>query len=252
MYSILGRGSFCFNCCLNSAFRGGDQFVALLRWFGSPGFFDSGLQLIWIYWFLVSHFIFLLIIPHRFSMGFRSGEFAGQSSTPTFGAFGSVGRCQILLENEISIFKKLVSRRKHGVLQNVLVNGCSDVGFQKTQWTNTSRWHCTPNHHRLWKLNTGLQATWAMSFSTLLPDSRTLVSKWNTKLALIWKEDFGPLGNSPVLLLLSPGKTPLTITVAKFLDTSVCGGSWCLDPSLSPILVKFTHILESILLDNPH
>ncbi len=25
--------------------------------------------------------IFLLTIPHRFSMGFRSGEFAGQSST---------------------------------------------------------------------------------------------------------------------------------------------------------------------------
>ncbi len=27
--------------------------------------------------------IFFLIIPHRFSMGFRSGEFAGQSSTVT-------------------------------------------------------------------------------------------------------------------------------------------------------------------------
>ena len=26
--------------------------------------------------------IFFLTIPHRFSMGFRSGEFAGQSSTP--------------------------------------------------------------------------------------------------------------------------------------------------------------------------
>ncbi len=91
-----------------------------------------------------------------------------------------------------------------------------------------------------------------MSFSTLPPDSRTLVSKWNTKLASIWKEDFGPLGNSPVLLLLSPGKMPLTTTVAKFLDTSVCGGSWCLDPSLSPFLVKFTQILELILLDNPH
>ncbi len=138
-----------------------------------------------------------------------------------------MGRCQILLENEISI-------------------------FQKTQWTNTSRWHCTPNHHRLWKLNTGLQATWAMSLSTLPPDSRTLVSKWKTNLALIWKEDFGLLGNSPVLLLLSSGKTPLTTTVAKFLDTSVCGGSWCLDPSLSQFLVKFTQILESILLDNPH
>ncbi len=63
-----------------------------------------------------------------------------------------MGRSQILLENEISIFKKLVSRSKNEVLQNFLVNGCSDVGFQKTQWTKTSRWHCTPNHHRLWKL----------------------------------------------------------------------------------------------------
>ncbi len=139
MYSILGRGSFCFNYCLNSAWHGGDQFVALLRWYGSPGFFDTGLQLICI--FLVSCFSFC--------------------------------------------------------------------------------------------------------------DSRTLVSKWNTKLSLIWKEDFGPLGNSPVLLL-SPDKTPLTTTVAKFLDTSVCGGSWSLDPSFSPFLVKFTQILESILLDNPH
>ncbi len=74
MYSILGRGSFCFNYCLNSAWHGCDQFVALLRWYGSPGFFDSGLQLICICWSLVSH---------RFSMCFRSGEFAGQSSTPT-------------------------------------------------------------------------------------------------------------------------------------------------------------------------
>ncbi len=80
MYSILGRGSFCFNYCLNSAWHGADQFVALLRWYESPGFFDSGLQLICIFWSLVSHFP--LDNTHRFSM-FRSGEFAGQSSTPT-------------------------------------------------------------------------------------------------------------------------------------------------------------------------
>ncbi len=123
--------------------------------------------------------------------------------------------------------------------------------FSKNTMDQHQQMTLHPNHHRLCKLYTGLQATWAMSFSTLLPDSRTLVSKWNTKLALIWKEDFGQLGNSPVLLLLSPVKTPLTTTVAKFLDTSVCG-SWCLDPSLSPFLVKFTQILESILLDNPH
>ncbi len=268
MYSILGRGSFFFNYCLNSAWHGGDQFVALLRWYGSPGFFDSGLQLICI--FLVSCFSFSswqYPIDSLWGSGLvsllASQAHQHRGHLTNFWCFWQCG--QILLENEISIFKKLVSRRKHEVLQNFLVNGCSDVGFQKTQWTNTSRWHCTPNHHRLWKLNTGLHATWAMSFSTLPPDSRTLVSKWNTKLALFWKEDFGPLGNSPVLLLLSPGKTPLmlsvvqewlnkrnTTTVAKFLDTSVCGGSWCLDPSLSPFLVKFTQILESILLDNPH
>ncbi len=56
MYSILGRGSFCFNYCLNLAWHGGDQFVALLRWCGSPGFFESGLQLICSFWSLVSHF----------------------------------------------------------------------------------------------------------------------------------------------------------------------------------------------------
>ncbi len=64
-----------------------------------------------------------------------------------------------------------------------------------------------------------------MSFSTLPPDARTLASNLNTKLALILKEDFGPLVNNTVLLLLSSGKTPLTTTVAKFLDTFVCGGS---------------------------
>ncbi len=66
MYSILGRGSFCFNYCLNSAWHGGDQFVALLSWleaqvsltvaFSSSAFF--GLLFL----------IFLLTIPHRSSM----------------------------------------------------------------------------------------------------------------------------------------------------------------------------------------
>ncbi len=118
-----------------------------------------------------------------------------------FWCFGSVDRCQILLENEISIFKKLVSRRKHEVLQNFLVNGCSDVSFQKTQWTNTSRWHCTPDHHRLWKLNTGLQATWAMSFSTLPPDSWTLVSNFNMLgYSTLWTASF--FGNECLWLTL--------------------------------------------------
>ncbi len=103
--------------------------------------------------------IFLLTIPHRFSMGFRSGEFAGQSSTPTPWSFN-----QLLV----------------------------------------------------------LLAVWAGK----TPLTLSVVQEWLNKRN--------------------------TTTVAKFLDTSVCGGSWCLDRSLSPFLVKFTQILESILLDNPH
>ncbi len=34
--------------------------------------------------------IFLLTIPHRFSLGFRSGEFAGQSSTTTLWSFNQL------------------------------------------------------------------------------------------------------------------------------------------------------------------
>ncbi len=40
---------------------------------------------------------------------------------------------------------------------------------------------------------------------------QTLISKWNAKCTFIWKEDFGPLSNSPVLLLFSPVKMLLTM-----------------------------------------
>ncbi len=82
--------------------------------------------------------IFLLTIPHRLSMEFRSGEFAGKSSTPTPWSFNQL---LVLLavwtdakscwKMKSASLKKLVSRRKHEMLQNVLVNVCSDVSFQK-------------------------------------------------------------------------------------------------------------------------
>ncbi len=79
MYSILGWASFCMNYCINVAWHGGNQPVALLRCYESQvaliaAFRSSALL------GLVS-LIFLLTIPQRLSMGFRSGEFAGQSST---------------------------------------------------------------------------------------------------------------------------------------------------------------------------
>ncbi len=88
MYSILGRHSFCFNYCLNSAWHGGDQFVALLRWYEAQdsltvAFSSSA-------FFGLLFLIFLLTIPYRFCMGFRSGEFAGQSSTVTPRSFNQL------------------------------------------------------------------------------------------------------------------------------------------------------------------
>ncbi|KAK3545175.1 hypothetical protein QTP70_001773 [Hemibagrus guttatus] len=46
--------------------------------------------------------------------------------------YNQCGQCQILLENEINIFKKLVIRRKHEMLQNFLDSGETGhaVGFR--------------------------------------------------------------------------------------------------------------------------
>ncbi len=55
MHSILGWASFCMNYCINVAWHGASQPVALLRCNGSPGGFESGLQVICIVGSGVSH-----------------------------------------------------------------------------------------------------------------------------------------------------------------------------------------------------
>ncbi len=113
-------GLLCMNYCINAAWHEGDQSVALIR--------CNEAKVVWIVAFrsnallgLVS-LIFLLTIPHRLSMGSDQATLQANQAQytmviePAFGIFGSVGRCQILLENEISISIKLVSRRKHEML----------------------------------------------------------------------------------------------------------------------------------------
>ncbi len=123
MYSILGRGSFCFNYCLNSAWRGGDQFVALLRWYEAQvsltvAFSSSA-------FFGLLFLIFLLTIPHRFSMWgsglvslLDSQAHQHHGHLTNFWCFLQCGQEPNPAENEFSTFKKLFSRRKHEVLQN--------------------------------------------------------------------------------------------------------------------------------------
>ncbi len=54
-----------------------------------------------------------------------------------------------------------------------------------------------------------------------------MISKWNAKCTFIWKEDFVPLSNSPVLLLLSPGKMLLMMFLfQKWLGSSFPEDVW--------------------------
>ncbi len=141
MHSILSQGSFSTNASISEVCHGSDQPVALLRHYWV---FSSSVLLDWLF------LIFLLKISHRFHMGFRSGILAGQSSTvipwstnPSEVVLALWAGAKFLLEKEISISIKLVSRWKHKVLQNLLVDSCIDFGLDKTQWANTSRRHST-------------------------------------------------------------------------------------------------------------
>ncbi len=167
-------GSFSTDSSISEVWHGSDQPVALLSNAAACGTaFSSSVLLDRLF------LIFLLKISHRFQMGFRSGMFSGQSSTVISWSAKHLEvvltvwtGANVLLEKEIRISIKLVSRWKHKVFQNLLVDVCIDFGLDKTQWTNTSWRHSTPNHHWLWKPHTGRQTAWILCLSTLPPDSR--------------------------------------------------------------------------------
>ncbi len=82
---------------------------------GSPGYIDSSLRVICIVGSGVSH---LPLDKILYGVQVRRVCWPIKHSNtmviePAFGTFGSVGRCQVLLEKEISISIKLVSRWKH-------------------------------------------------------------------------------------------------------------------------------------------
>ncbi len=76
--------------------------------------------------------IFLLTIPHRFSMGFRSGEFAGQSSTPTPWSFN-----QLLVLLAVWAGAKSCWKMKSASLNNWSAEGsmkCDTILGKQVQW----------------------------------------------------------------------------------------------------------------------
>ncbi len=120
-HAQLGWASFCMNYCINAAWHEDNQPVALLRCneaqvtliaaFRSSAIVGSG----------VSHLPLdntsYILYGVQVRQVFWPIKYSNTMVIETaFGTVGSVGRCQVLLENEISISIKLVSRRKHEVL----------------------------------------------------------------------------------------------------------------------------------------
>ncbi len=226
-------GSFSTNTSISEVWHGSDQPVALLRHYWV---FSSSVLLDRLF------LIFLLKISHRFHMGFRSGMLAGQSSAVISWSANHLevvlalwAGVKVLLEKEISISIKLVSRWKHKVLQNLLVDGCIDFGLDKTQWTNTSRRHGTPNHHWLWKLHTGLQTAWILCLSSLPPDSRPWFPNEMQDLLLSEKRTLDHWATVQFFFSLAQVRCFWhcfcfrSILVALFLKMSERGDSWCTD-----------------------
>ncbi len=88
--------------------------------------------------FLVSCFSFSSWQYLIDSLGFRSGEFAGQSSTPTPWSFNQLlvllavwAGAKSCWKMKSASLKSWSAERKHEVLQHILVNGCSDCWFSK-------------------------------------------------------------------------------------------------------------------------
>ncbi len=145
--------------------------------------------------------IFLLTIPHRF----RSGEFAGQSSTVTP---WSLNQLWYLWQcGQVPSPAGKWNQHLHKACQQKEAWSALEFPGRWLRWLWTSENTVDQHQQMTWqpkssltvKLHTGLQATWILCLSTLPPDSGTLISKWNAKFTFIWKEDFGPLSNSPVL-----------------------------------------------------
>ncbi len=95
---------------------------------------------------------------------------------PAFGTFGSVSRLKLNQHHH----KDCQQKEAWSALK------CSGR-WLRWLWTSentldTSRRRGSPNYHRLWKLHTGLQATWILCLSTLLSDSGTLISKIKRKI----------------------------------------------------------------------
>ncbi len=192
-------------------------------------------------------------------MGFRSGMLAGQSSTVISWSANHLevvlalwAGAKVLLEKDISISIRLISRWKHKVLQNLLVDGCIDCGLDKTQWTNISRRHCATNRLWLWKLHTDFKQ---LGFCPVFIQTLDLDFQMTCNIYFYPKRGLCLDHWARVQFFFSLVQVRCfwccfcfrSGLVALFLKMSECGYSWC--TSFNPLLVKLSQVFESASLN---
>ncbi len=108
---------------------------------------------------------------------------------PGTGSFGTVCRCQVLLENKICISIKM-SAAGSMKCSKLPVYGCVDLGPQKTQWDQHQQitWHPKPSLtvETLHWTSSNMDSVPLLSS----PDSGTLISKGNAKFTFIREHNF--------------------------------------------------------------
>ncbi len=201
--------------------------------------------------------IFLLTIPHRFSMGFRSGEFAGQSCTVTHGHWTSVWY----------LWQCGQVPNPAGKWNQHLHKACQ----QKEAWGALKfpgRWLCW-----LWTSENTMeqhqQMTWQPKSSQTVETSHLTSSNMDSvplhSSSRLWGLDFQMkckmhfhLKRVMVKFFFSLAQVRCfwrcfcfrSGLVALFLKMSERGDSWCTDSSFSSLLVKLSQVFESALLDS--
>ncbi len=144
--------------------------------------------------------IFLLTIPHRFSMGFRSDEIAGQSSTPTPWSFnqllvllavwaGSLGWLCILFFHKFFLpFNFLLTCLDTALCEHpasLAMNVCGYPPCEGCQWLSSgqlsdqqsSPWLCSlvnQTERPFWRLRKPLQVFWVDQLIGMSPYSNLL------------------------------------------------------------------------------
>ncbi len=203
--------------------------------------------------------IFLLTIPYRFSMGFRSGEFAGQSSTVTPWSLNQLWylwQCGQVLSPAGKWNQHL-----HKACQQKEAWGALRFRCRWLLWLWTSENTVDQHQQMTWQPKSSLTVEtshWTSSNMDSVP-LRSSSRLWDLDFQMKWQIYF----NLKIGLLTTKQQLFFSLAqvrcfwrcfcfrsglVALFLKTSERGDSWCTDSSFSSLLVKLSQCLNRLCL----